>query len=410
MASEKNSFLKDNYYLLIGVAVLNVSGFLFHFIMGRKLGPENYGVLATLVALTALLGIFSTTIQFTISKFVASFKTKKMFKELRYLYISSNKKINNFFFVIFLLFLVVNIFLAKFLHISYWLLSIISLAILTIPSLSVYRGFLQGLQKFRQYGDTLSIEGSIKLVLAIIFVSVGWKVYGAIFAVILGYAAALFYGWYKLKEYRIGEERAFASKPLYDYTLPMFFTVLFFTAFYSIDLLLVKHFFPAIDAGNYAVISLLGKVVFFASFSVVQVMFPKVVELSESNSAHKNLMWKSWAMVVLITIPILIVYYFFNEVVVNLLFGSAYLGVAAMIFPYGIFMTTVSLSKLMSLYLLSLKKFKFLYVFLLFFLAQVVGIYFFHESLLQVIVVLETVGVVLLLLMLVLTIGVKDNV
>jgi len=401
--------LKDNFYLLLGTGVINVTGFLFHFFMGRKLGPEGYGTLATLMALVALLGIFSTTIQFSISKFVASFKAKNNVGELRFLYHAATKKINKYFVFLFLFSFVLNFFLSRFLSIPYWLLMLTSLIVLTIPSLAISRGFLQGLQRFKGYGENLGIEGLTKLLFGVFLVYLGWHVYGAIFAVLLSYLAALLYGGFKIRDYAHGETKIFETKEIYKYTLPMFFTVLFFTAFYSIDLILVKHFFNAVDAGNYAVVSLIGKVVFFASFSVVQVMFPKAVELSENKGAHKDLMWKSFGVITLITLPILAVYYFFGEFVVSILFGNTYLNVVGLIAPYGMFMAAVSFSKLLSLYMLSLKKFNFLYLFLLFFLLEIGGIWVYHGSLEEVIHVLNWLGLAFMVFMLLVVSGVKQK-
>ena len=394
MADNKH-FFKDNLYLLIGTGVINLTGFLFHFYMGRTLGPESYGVLATLIALTALMGILATTFQFSISKFVTLLHLKKQTERLRYLYSDYTKKMIYGTIIAFVLLLIVNIFLSSYLRIPYYLLFISILAILVVPELSIVRGFLQGLQHFRTYGMNLAVEGTTKLIAGILLVILGYSVGGALVAIILSYALATIYGIRKIKTYIQGTKESFPLREIYKYTLPMFVTVLFFTAFYSLDLFLIKHFFPAIDAGHYAVISLIGKIVFFASFSIVQVMFPKVVELSEQGGAHKSLMWKSAGIIGIITVPIILGYHFFGTFVVQLLFGSAYLSVTPLIVPYGIFMATISFSKLFSLYLLSLKKYTFLYLFAFFLALELILIYLYHDTLAQVVTLLQGVGAIL---------------
>ncbi len=42
----------------------------------------------------------------------------------------------------------------------------------------------------------------------------------------------------------------------------------------NLDILLVKHFFPPSEAGIYAAVALVGRVVFMLSWSVVSSMFP----------------------------------------------------------------------------------------------------------------------------------------
>ena len=405
----KNKFLEDNFYLLIGTGVLSVSGFLYHFFMGRSLGPEGYGVLASLMAIMALLGISSTTIQLSVSKFVTSLKVKGSFEELNYLYPATNKKLGSIFFYVFILFLIVGLFLSKFLHISYFLISLSFLSILAMPILANSRGFLQGLQNFKSYGVSLAIEGISKLIFGVLFVFIGWKVGGALLGVILSYIIVLLIGHFVVKSCLKGDKKPFVDKEIYHYTVPVFFTVLFFTAFYSIDLLLVKHFFSAIDAGKYAVVSLIGKIVFFASFSVIQVMYPKVIELSGDNGAHKNVLYKSLLIILLMVAPILFVYQFFGDFVINLLFGESYLSIVPLIAPYGLFMLFVSISKMFSLYLLSFKKYSFLYIFSFFLLLEVSLIFLYHESLAQIVNLLMVLGLLFTLLTAFLVVRFKEK-
>ena len=44
----------------------------------------------------------------------------------------------------------------------------------------------------------------------------------------------------------------------------------------TMDLILVKHFFSDQDAGVYATLSILGKIIYFAASPVASVMFPIV--------------------------------------------------------------------------------------------------------------------------------------
>ena len=46
----------------------------------------------------------------------------------------------------------------------------------------------------------------------------------------------------------------------------------------NLDILLVKHFFDATQAGVYAVVALVGRIVYMLSWSVVSSMFPIVAE------------------------------------------------------------------------------------------------------------------------------------
>tara|TARA_Y100000310_G_scaffold282397_1_gene303566 strand:- start:316 stop:1548 length:1233 start_codon:yes stop_codon:yes gene_type:complete len=409
MAEDKGNFLKDNLYLLSGALVINVFGFLFHFYMGRELGPEIYGVLAVLMAFMGILGIPYATLQLSISRYVAKFKIRKEEGKLRYLYKASLRKLNRLFLLLFIALLFVDVFLAKFWRIDYSLLALTSLMVLVMPFISVTRGFLQGLQKFKALGVSLSYEGLVKFFLSVLLVVVGFSVGGALVGVLASYLVAGIYSYNKISEYRTGNAEKFFTKKLYAYTMPVLFTLLLFTAFYSFDLLLVKHFFSDLEAGYFAVVSVLGKIIFFASFSVVQVMFPKVVELSEAKKQHRDVLIKSMLLISVIVAPIILLYFLFGGQIISLLFGEEYLPVASLLGFYGIFMALVSLSKLFCFYLLSLKRYFFIFLLALFAILELVLITMLHQSLTQIITILISLGVGLFLILGVISLFGKEN-
>jgi O-antigen/teichoic acid export membrane protein len=61
------------------------------------------------------------------------------------------------------------------------------------------------------------------------------------------------------------------------------------TLFYNFDVLLAKHFLSTQDAGLYAAMSLLGKILFFGTISISVVMFPRVAAIhAEGRRAHRT--------------------------------------------------------------------------------------------------------------------------
>src|SRR5437867_228394 len=88
--------LGDNIILFLGNLIGAFFTFLFHFYMGRKLGPSNYGALGAIIALVYLFSIPLITIQTSIAKFAANFKSGRKYKELNYLMKSSIRKLLKF--------------------------------------------------------------------------------------------------------------------------------------------------------------------------------------------------------------------------------------------------------------------------------------------------------------------------
>ena len=52
---KEGSLVRDNFVLFIATMILNGIGFLYHFIMGRVLGPQSYGILGTLLSMAYFL-------------------------------------------------------------------------------------------------------------------------------------------------------------------------------------------------------------------------------------------------------------------------------------------------------------------------------------------------------------------
>src|SRR3989344_5430210 len=83
--TKEDSLIRDSFILFIATMIMNLAGFLYHFVMGRVLGPADYGILGVVLSLFYILLVPFNVIQTSISKFVAMFKAK-----------GDNKSINNF--------------------------------------------------------------------------------------------------------------------------------------------------------------------------------------------------------------------------------------------------------------------------------------------------------------------------
>ena len=79
-----NSILiKDNFFIFIAFNLANLIGFFFQFYMGRVLGPSDYGILGTLLALVYLFNVFVLAIQTSIAKFVSDLKVKNEYNKIK---------------------------------------------------------------------------------------------------------------------------------------------------------------------------------------------------------------------------------------------------------------------------------------------------------------------------------------
>ena len=183
-----NEFLRNTFVLFIATMLMNFFGYLFHFYVGRKLGPVDYGIYGALSSILYLLTVPYTAIQITITKFVSNFKMSNEYAKIKYLIIASIIKLGIYGIIFVAFFLSLSKIIANFLHIGtltpLFLLGLLFIISILIP---INRGVLQGLQNFKNLGYSYIMEGFLKLLFGIILVGLGFGVNGAIGAIILSY-------------------------------------------------------------------------------------------------------------------------------------------------------------------------------------------------------------------------------
>ena len=398
---KKNKLIKDNITLFLGNALGAFFTFLFHFYMGRKLGPEDYGALGAILAIIYLFTIPITTIQTSIAKFASNFKAKN---EINYLFEAATKKLFIYSLIGSLIFIILSPLISSYLHIKIFPLLMLSLFIISSVMLYINRGLLQGLQRFKNFSLNLILEGLIKFLVSLILVFAGFKLNGAVGAIIFSYISVFLISLHQIRDVFKFKIKKFNSNKIYKYSFPVLLTLLALTALYSIDVLLIKHFFVDERAGYYVAISLLGKVLFFGSLPITQVMFPKVSEFYYKKKLTRHLLYKSILIQLVFMIPLIIIYFLFPEFILNFLYGSSYLETSNLLGWFAVIMALFSLIYLIAFYNLSIHRKGFLYILFLFNILELVLIYLFHESLSQVVIILLILMFILLFVMFLYTI------
>jgi O-antigen/teichoic acid export membrane protein len=385
---KKSKLVKDNLILFISNFLTGALVFLFHFFIGRYLGPAAYSIIGVILSIVYIFNIPLTTIQTGIANFTANFNAKKKFKEINYLFNSSIKRLSMFGLICLIIFLALSPVIASYLKIKITPLFILSPFILFAFLIPIIRGIFQGLQKFKLFGLNLLLEGSSKFILGVFLIILGFNVNGAITAIVFSYILCFYFGYKVLKKIIYGGIKKFKTKEVYKYSAPILFMLTGLTALYTIDVILVKHFFTEVKAGYYVAISTLAKILFFGSYSVAQVMFPKVSELYTKRLPHKHLLYKSLSIMSIILLPAILIYFLFSKLIINIVYGQAYLEVSNLLGWFAIVMGLFSLIYAISFYNLSINKNKFIYTLLFFDILEIVLIYLFHDSLAQIIKIL----------------------
>lgn len=395
----KDPLISGSLVLFIGTMIANFGNYLYHLLMGRMLGPKDYGILASLISLAYIFSVLTSSLLTTIVKFVTKFKVKKQWGKIYSLFTGLLKIFGIGGVVIFFAFLGGKSLIGNFLHLEdNFPVVILALWLgLSFPTF-VNNAFLQGFLKFGFLSFNNVFSTILKLGLAILLVKFGFGVSGALGAIFLSSLLPYFLSFYPLRflwQYKDGEEIKWGE--FFSFSLPVMGAMLGLTSLYSTDVILVRHFFPSFEAGLYAALAVLGKIVFFASSVVPTVMFPLVSEKFENGGKYKNLLQQSLLIVGGESILITLVYFLFPSLMIKLLYGSQYLVASPYLGIFAVFISFYSLSSLLVNFFLSIGKTLVAIFCLLGAFLQIVLICLFHSSLWQVIGVSLGVSVLLFL-------------
>jgi O-antigen/teichoic acid export membrane protein len=296
------------------------------------------------------------------------------------------------------IFLVLTPVASQFLHTDVSnLLLLVPLFFLSVLNI-VYKSFLQGLMRFFEAVIASNVEIFGRVILGAAFILLGYSVFGGVLGLVISALVSFFLLRYFLRDFRNndGDIRFNKTKEMLSFALPMFLSSTSILSLFSTDVILVKHFFSAYDAGIYASLSTLGKIVYFGASPVAAVMFPMVSKRYSKGQGYKKIFYYSLLLTLIIVIGVAVVYRFLPALSMRILYGEKYIEGAVYLFRFSIFMGTLTLSSFMISYFLSKGKVIVSYFAALGAVSQAIGLWFIHNSVATVINVSTVVTSLLL--------------
>jgi len=247
---------------------------------------------------------------------------------------------------------------------------------------------LQGQTHFKRLAASYQAEMWVRLIAAVILVSIGLAVNGAVFAISLSFIATWFVArkvgkWTSVP----GKMNKGAQKTVIAFAGPVVLVYLGQILISNSDIIIVKRYFSPEAAGQYAAVALIGRIVFFATWSVVTALFPIVARKHQRGESHRNMLGLGLGVVSVISIGIIAFTVIAPEWIINTLFGEEYVIMAPLLWIYALATALYALANVVVNYQLSAGNSKGTWFALGAGLAQVIAIIIFHDSLQQVIVV-----------------------
>lgn len=389
--------------LLGGTLFANVFNLFFNLFMMRNLSEVEYGTLASLVSLITISIIPVNSFVPTVARFGALYLAKEDYDLLRGFFY----KINYICYALGLIFLLGFIVFFKqiggFFHITD-ASSIVLVGITVVFGIAgiANMGIIQAKLAFKFLSFINFIGALLKFAIGVLLVYLGFSVNGAMFAFFVSFFLPYIISFIPLKF--IFKKRSKTPKvsnsEIFSYGAPSALTLLGLTSFITTDILLVKHFFDPKSAGIYAGISLIARIIFFLSAPITTVMFPLIVQKHSRNEKYHNIFKLSILLVLAPSLFIAIIYYMFPHLIISL-FNKQYLPASYLLGIFGLYIAFYSLLSVLTNFYLSIKKTKVFIPISIGSLLQIVLIWFFHQSFMQVITIsLSIVSLLLLILLL----------
>ncbi len=366
---------------MFSVLVVNGGNYIYNLLLGRILGPEAFAEAALLITLLLVLSFVGMTFQLTTAKFAVIFSDKQwsIFKNRSY------KQASFVGIIAGLLIIIFSRSLQSIFHTqSHWMFVLFGFGVPLYFFMSVNRGIYQGKQNFKNLSITYQTEMWSKLVLTLLLLIL--IPLESSFLVALGIVISFFFGLipsdiegldFKDKEHLLPENSKRVNKFMI-LTICYEFTQIIIN---NSDILLVKHYFNSLDAGLYASLALIGRVVYFVAWMFVMLLLPTVVQKQKDGEPTAPILFKYVGYIALLSTTIILACYIMPEFIITIMFGKAYITMAGLLWQYALATSLFAIANIFAYYFLSLDRYVPVILSGILGMSQIVLVIFFHDNL-----------------------------
>ncbi len=366
-----------------GIASANLGNYVFHLVSARYLGPDEYGDVATLAALTGLVGLPLAGVQVVVARHTARLVARERREEVadfarRALALAALAGIALTTFG-----LALAPFVQRALSIgSAWAVVFTALFTLTAFVSPVVWGLAQGLQRFDVFALSLGAGPIFRIAIVVATFAAGWGVTGALgatfFAAVIGVAVPLL----ALREFFLVDRkiRLHAGRAQVMAVMPVLGGLLAITALSTDDLLVAKSTFAGETAGIYGSASLIGKVILYLPAAIVTVLLPKVSARQAMSRDTTNILSASVVVTACFCAVAIAAYALVPDFIVGLAFGDEFDRAAGLLWMFGLSMSGFAILNVVLAYHLGRGSTALSWLLLAGAILQAVGFAFFHAT------------------------------
>lgn len=374
--------------LFVGTNAANVFNFFYNLFMLRNLSSVDYGVLLSMISLITVFAYLADSLTPFIVNFAAQYFGSDRLGQAKTLFLKITKGSIVVGLTIVILFILFSKQIGSFLKIDDQALIVtVGVCILFGFVGIVNKAFLQAKLAFRYIAFLAFVGSFFKFILGVFFVFNGFRVAGALYAFMIAFLGPYILSFIPLRKmlHRDQKKETIELKKMMRFGFGSIIAMFSLAAFITTDVLLVKHFFTPQLAGLYAGITIVGKIIFFFSAPIGLVMFPLVVQKYAKKQNYHNDFRLAFSLVLLPSLALIALYFLFPQMIVHFIMKrEEYLSGIEYIGPMGIFFSLYSLIYVMTNFFLSIQKTNVYIPILGFAIAQGLLMWFFHNSLMQI--------------------------
>jgi O-antigen/teichoic acid export membrane protein len=381
----RQKLLGGSLTLLVGSGLVGVANLVYNVITARMLGPTGFAHVTAVYTLLMLASAITLAFQAVCAKYVASHESCE---DKAAIFSSLHLKSWMAGIGLGLLLFIFNRVITKYLNLpDQVLISLLAIGTAFYIPLGVRRGYIQGVHAFSSLAANFMVEGLVRLGGAYFLIKFGLGAEGAVLASVIAVVAS-----YLLA--RPHPRLASFTKMKIPITSGEGVqAIVFFAgqgAINNFDIVLMNHFFVPEQAGIYAAVSLVGRLINMFAWSVVNTMFPVSAAARSSDREARPVLFMSLTMVFLILSVLILGLWAIPSFLWRTLFGAHFEvansgGLATLLILYAVATGIYSLSSVLISYEMSRKIANTSWVQLAFSGALILGIWGLHHSLAQVI-------------------------
>ena len=342
--------------------ILSLGGFAFHAIASRRLGVNDYGAVYALISAYTLAVIPISLLTPVVAKYAAEFRALhddshvrglielivRWFSIAGFAYVAGS--------------VVLSAPLAHFLRVEQWTLPIVGI----MSAVGIFSGALraigQGVHDYASYGLSMAGEGVAKVGAIASFAIAGLTVFGAATAFVIAMAigallialplartylsvtsAPIVLDWRRIRATTTGAASLTLTMALMGFG----------------DVVIVKHFFSAHEAGLYSAASLCGKILLYLVGFVPAILIPQATHRHARGERTRFTLWSSIVFVAIVSIVGVAAYRVAGGILLHALVGTAFNGALEILPTYACAMALLALTNTLGSYALATHRLSF---------------------------------------------------